>query len=100
MTLRIQISEKAETVALTLSGRMQAEEVPGLQRLFEVEGQGRCIVPDLREVKLVDRETVKFPGCCEENGIRLDSCPAYIRELIVRDQAGSACRNPLRRIPW
>jgi hypothetical protein len=36
------------------------EEVAELQRFFEVEGQDRHIVLDLKEVKLVDEDAVRF----------------------------------------
>ena len=85
MTLRIQKSAKGEVVVFTLSGRIRAEEVAELQRLFEVEGQDHRIVLDLKEVKLVDRDTVRFLARCEAKGIRLENCPAYIREWIGRE---------------
>ena len=86
MTLRIERSAKqGDVVALSLSGRIRAEELAELQRLLEVEGQDRRIVLDLKEVKLVDRDAVRFLARCEANGIQLKNCPAYIREWIVRD---------------
>ena len=72
-------------MAFTLSGRIDAEELAELQRLFEVEGQNHRIVLDLKEVKLVDRDAVRFLSHCEANGIKLENCPAYIREWIVRE---------------
>jgi len=84
MTLRVQISPKAEVVTFILSGRFKAEEAPELQRLFAVE-ENRHIVLDLEEVKLVDRDAVRFLARCEANGIQLENCPAYIREWIVRE---------------
>jgi len=88
MTLRIERSVKGEVVAFTLSGRIRAEGVAELQKLFEVEGQERHIALDLKEVKLVDRETVGFLARLEANGARLDNCPPYIREWIVRESPG------------
>jgi hypothetical protein len=37
---------------------------------------------DLEEVKLVDREAVRFLAACEARGIQLRNCPSYIREWI------------------
>jgi hypothetical protein len=85
MTLRIQISAKEDVVTFTLSGRINAEEVAELQRLFGVEGQDHRIVLDLKEVKLVDRDAVRFLARCEANGTQLENCPAYIREWILRE---------------
>ncbi len=85
MTLRIERSAKGDVVAFTLSGRIKREEIAELQRLFEVEGQDRRVILDLKEVKLVDRDAVRFLTCCETNGIQLENCPAYIREWIMRE---------------
>lgn len=91
--LKIQKSAKAEVVTFTLSGHIKAEELAELRRLFDTEGQGHRIVLDLKEVKLVDRDAVKFLAHCEANGSRLEYCPAYIREWIVRekDTEGNRC---------
>jgi len=85
MTLRIERVAKGNVVVLTMSGRIKAEEVAELQRLFEVEGQDAGIVLDLKEVKIVDLEAVKFLARCEDDGTQLENCPAYIREWIVRE---------------
>ena len=85
MTLRIQKLAREEVVAFTLSGRIKAEEVVELQRLLEVERQDHHIVLDLKEVKLVDQDTVRFLARCEANGTELENCPAYIREWIGRE---------------
>ena len=81
--MRIQNSVKGDAIAFTLSGRIKEEEVAELQRLFEVKGQDHRIVLDLKEVKLVDRNAVRFLARCEANGIQLENCPAYIREWIL-----------------
>jgi hypothetical protein len=85
MTLRIQKSENGEVVVYALSGRIRAEEVAELQRLFEVEGHDHRIVLDLKEVMLVDRDAVKFLARCEANDTQFENCPAYIREWIDRE---------------
>ena len=86
MTLKIQISTNGEDVTFTLSGRINAEEVAELQRLFKAEGQDHPIVLDLKEVKLVDLDAVRFLACCEVNGAQLENCPAYIREWIEKER--------------
>ena len=85
MTLKIQISAKQGVVVFALSGRIKAEEMAELQRLLEDEEQDHRIVLDLGEVKLVDRDAVKFLAHCEANGIQIENCPAYIREWIARE---------------
>jgi hypothetical protein len=85
MTLKIQKSGRGEVVVYALSGRIRAEEIEELQRLFEVEGQEDRIALDLKEVKLVDRDSVKYLARCEAKGTQLENCPAYIREWIGRE---------------
>jgi hypothetical protein len=41
---------------------------------------------DLHEVKLVDREAVRFLARCEAAGITLVHCPAYIRAWIEQEK--------------
>ncbi len=87
MTLKIQISTKGEAVVFTLIGRINAEEVAELQRLFKAEGQNdHHIVLDLKDVKLVDLDAVRFLTRCEGNGAKLENCPAYIREWIEKEK--------------
>ncbi len=87
LTLKIQILTKGAVVVFTLIGRINAEEVAELQKLFEAEGKDCRIVLDLKEVKLVDRDAVRFLAHCEGNGVQIEHCPAYIREWIVREGA-------------
>jgi len=76
-------------VVFTLSGRMDTENVAELQTLFRSEPQGRRIVLDLKDLTLVDREAVRFLESCETDNIEIKNCPAYIREWITRERAGS-----------
>jgi hypothetical protein len=50
-------------MVFTLSGRMKAEEVAELKALFDADY--RTIVLDLRDVRLADRDAVKFLRDCE-----------------------------------
>lgn len=65
-----------------LSGRIEEEHVLELQNLLSGETQRHDITFDLEEVRLVDRQVVKFLGACEGRGIRLRNCPSYVREWI------------------
>ena len=87
--LKIQRSAKGAFVLFTLSGRIQAADVAELQRLFDLEANKQNLTLDLHEVKLVDREAVRFLARCEAEGITLVHCPAYIREWIEREKAQS-----------
>ena len=40
----------------------------------------------LREVTLVDGDVVRFLAACEEAGISIVNCPAYIREWMDRER--------------
>ena len=75
-------------VVFTLSGRMDAENVAELKELIESEARGRRIVLELSDLTLVDRDTVKFLERCETDSIKLENCPAYIREWIAREREG------------
>ena len=81
--LRIQTFPKEDVTVFALSGRITAEAVAELQGLFE--GRNSRVVLDLKEVKLVDRDTVRFLARCEATCIQLENCPAYIREWIERE---------------
>jgi predicted metal-binding protein len=71
-------------MVFTLSGRMKAEEVAELKALFPADY--RSIVLDLRDVRLADRDAVKFLIDCEADGMKLENCPAYVREWIEREK--------------
>jgi hypothetical protein len=84
MTLRIERSARQGIRVFTLSGRMKAEEVAELKALFDTDC--RTIVLDLRDVRLADRDAVKFLRDCEADGMKLENCRAYIREWMEREK--------------
>lgn len=86
MTLRIDISDQPMWTVFTLAGRIQAEQVSELQNLLPAPD--RNLVLDLREVKLVDRDAVRFLAEVETNGAKLRNCPAFIRQWIWREREG------------
>lgn len=88
--LKIQRSVQAGIVRLTLSGRVQAEHLPELQRMIDVETPQQRLAIDLAQVDLVDRDTVRFLADCETRGITLENGSAYIREWIVRERTGES----------
>jgi anti-anti-sigma regulatory factor len=95
--LKIQRSANGN-VAFTLSGRIEADDVIELQRLFELESAARHLVLDLEDVTLADRDAVNFLMRCEQNGIRLENCPPYIREWIEREKgAQQSVKKPSER---
>ena len=50
--------------------------------MLEDERDAGRLTLDLDEVRLVDRESVRFLASCEARGIQLKNCPFYIREWI------------------
>jgi len=69
-------------VCFSLSGRIEAEDVPELERLLGLEAGGQEVAFEMGEVTLVCREAVNFLARCEAKNIKLENCPAYIREWI------------------
>jgi predicted metal-binding protein len=63
---------------------MEAEHVAELQELFDEDY--RYIVLDLEEVRLADRNAVRFLKACETYGMSLENCPGYVREWIDREK--------------
>lgn len=86
MTLRIQRSVEGERVFLTLTGRIQATQVPDLLALLRSESTAHRIVFDLEQVKLVDRDAVLFLALSEARGAELKNCSAYIRKWIDQER--------------
>jgi len=84
MTLRIERSTRQRFTVYTLSGRMEVEQVPELKELLDSDD--RNIILDLRDVRLADREAVKFLRSCEKDGMKLENCPAYVREWMDREK--------------
>jgi hypothetical protein len=84
MTLRIERSVRQGMMVFMLSGRMEAEEVAELKALFATDY--RTIVLDLRDLRLADRDAVRFLRSCERDGMRLENCPAYVRKWMDREK--------------
>jgi len=90
--LRIQRKANGKVI-FALSGRIEAEDIDELRRLFELEDISRKIALDLRDVTLVDRDGIKFLSVCEVDGIQLENCPAYIREWIGQESRPTTKRR-------
>jgi predicted metal-binding protein len=63
---------------------MGAEQVVELKELFDRDY--RNIILDLQEMRLADRDAVKFLRNCERHGMKLENCPAYVREWMDREK--------------
>jgi anti-anti-sigma regulatory factor len=82
--LRITRAANGEVV-FRLSGRMDAEGVAELERLFNAETNGSRIVLDLKDLTSVDQEAVTFLAKCEAD-VQIKNSPPYIREWIRRER--------------
>jgi hypothetical protein len=83
---KVQEMEEGEFVVLLVSGRIEGEHLLELQKVFASEAGNQNFILDMREVRLVDQDTVRFLSSCEAGGTRLRNCPAYIREWIERER--------------
>jgi len=72
-------------VVFVLSGRIEAEHLTELGALLDAEP---CAALDLREVTLVDRDTIRFLCRCQAQRVELRNCPAYIRQWIETEDRG------------
>jgi hypothetical protein len=93
VTLKIDTSVLPGCTVLILSGRMEASHIAQLKELIELQRPSQRTVMDLKDVKLADRDAVRFLGACEDAGVSLRNCPAFIREWIAREEAEGGEQN-------
>ena len=79
--LKIRRAANGEVI-LTLSGRMNVENLAELKALIGSETKGRRIVLDLKDLTLVDQDAVRYLKACKAKNINFRNCPAYIRQWI------------------
>jgi hypothetical protein len=93
--LRIERSTEGRAVRIALSGRVGGADLMNLERTIAGEAVARAAITlDLGEVRLVDREAVRFLVKCHAAGMRLANCPAYVREWMSRERKGSTDEPP------
>ena len=93
--LRIeQQADGKNSVTFSLSGRIESKRVDELKRLIETEH--RKISLDLKDVKLVDGDAVKFLSSCDAQGIELKNCPPYVRQWIMGVRSSKSSHFPGR----
>jgi anti-anti-sigma regulatory factor len=86
MTLKIDRSDRGELAVFTLIGRIEGEHIAELKQLFEVQAGYPNIILNLQQVRLAGRDAVSFLARCEDEGMKLEDCPAYIREWMEREK--------------
>jgi hypothetical protein len=87
-TLKIERDSIRGEITLRMIGRLRAERIGELKK--EIEGS-RAKRVCLKEVTLVDAETVRFLVASEEGGISIVNCSAYIREWMNREKQQRDC---------
>jgi anti-anti-sigma regulatory factor len=86
MSFRIETAARGRFTVFALSGRIDMQAIAELRRLFELQPNARDIVLDLKDVSVVDRDTLRFFADCEADGAKLENCAAYIREWMEREK--------------
>jgi hypothetical protein len=86
MAFRIETAARGRFSVFIVSGRIEAQAIAELRRLFELQTDYRDIVVDLKDVSLVDREAMRFFVRCEADGVKFENCTPYIREWMEREQ--------------
>ena len=78
--LRIERTTDRTIVVLTVSGRLDAENIGELRQSLDTVPAGKTVMLDLADLLLADREAVCFLRDRETAGrIVLRNCPTYVR---------------------
>src|SRR4029077_15278205 len=83
---KIEKSKRKKSMVFVLSGRIETEDLEELQRLLDSEQGANRVALNLRDIQLVSKEVVRFLARCEQEGLLLEHCPAYIVEWIKRER--------------
>ena len=84
MTLKIEKHSDGKRTTIRLIGRMRAEHLEELEK--QIRESEPAVTLDLDEVTLIDVESVRFLGTCEERGATLLNCSPYIRDWIGKER--------------
>ena len=84
-------------VVIKLRGRIGAENIGELEKLISAEADGRRIILDLRDLKLVDQDAVSFLRRCEADSLQLRNCPAYIQVDHGRTAMSTEARRAIEK---
>jgi ABC-type transporter Mla MlaB component len=83
--LKIETLDSEGVVCFVLSGWIQNEDLGELKSLLE-KHHNQAVVLDLKGVKLVDRDAVRFLARFETGQAKITNCPRYIHEWIRRER--------------
>jgi glyoxylase-like metal-dependent hydrolase (beta-lactamase superfamily II) len=87
MVLKIEERPDGPRTTFVLSGRIESSNVQQLK--LEIDRSETDVAFDLRQVRIVDREAVRFLACCETRGIELLECPAFVRAWIKSEKTAN-----------
>jgi hypothetical protein len=82
--LRIEKNGGGCVTKLRLSGRIQSDQIPSIRS--EMDNDCANNILDLSDVTLVDLGVVRFLISCEDRGVQLMQCPAYVHEWMLRER--------------
>ncbi len=81
---RVKRIETGNQIVLSLSGRLDREQLSELKDALASQAPVHHLILDLRDVRFVDQDAANFLADCEPAGARLWSCPVYIRVCVGR----------------
>jgi len=86
--LRIEKHSGGCVTKLRLSGRIQSDQISSIRS--EMDDDCTSKILDLSEVTLVDLGVIQFLISCQDAGVELVQCPAYVREWMLRERTEEA----------
>jgi predicted Zn-ribbon and HTH transcriptional regulator len=72
-----------EDWVIALSGRVESSHVAEIQAIIDGAEKGKVVL-DLKEVTLVGPEVIDLLARCEQCGVALRNCPAYVKAWVAR----------------
>jgi len=84
VVLKIEQFSDGSRQKFVLSGRIESSNVQQLKG--QIDGNEKEVVLDLAQVRIVDRDAVRFLADCERKGIELRDCPPFVRAWILSEK--------------
>lgn len=78
--------ERNGHVLLALSGRIESADLSELKQLIDTESDCASIVLDLKDLMLIDRDSVRFLVALQDSGVEIVNCPLYISNWITEER--------------
>jgi len=82
----LKIRRAANGEVLTISGRLQADNLDELSALLGPDQGQRALVLDLTDLVIADGEAIRFLCGCERAGVVLRNCPRYVSAWMARER--------------